>query len=176
LLLAKTRPALVGLHRTLRDGEADKRYLVLVKGKWRDAKRSVELPLTKGVVSSGETRVRVDDVGGKASRTVFYRREVLTQTSPPTSLLEAELHTGRTHQIRVHLAHLHFPVAGDDKYGDFAWNKVLATTGLKRMFLHAYKLGVDHPVTGRRLQLESSLPAELTSFLDRLARAIPSEV
>ena len=168
LLLAKTRTALVALHRSLREGETDKRYLVLVKGKWRDAKRSVELPLTKGVASSGETRVRVDDNQGKPSRTVFYRRQVWARSNPPVSLLEAELHTGRTHQIRVHLAHLGFPVAGDDKYGDFAWNKVLPSAGLRRMFLHAYRLVLAHPLTGESLELEAPLPRDLETFLTHL--------
>jgi 23S rRNA pseudouridine955/2504/2580 synthase len=85
------------------------------------------------------------------------------------SLVEVELKTGRTHQIRVHLSHLGFPLAGDDKYGDFALNKSLQKAGLKRMFLHAAKLQLPHPLTGADLELESALPAELRSFLARLA-------
>jgi 23S rRNA pseudouridine955/2504/2580 synthase len=82
------------------------------------------------------------------------------------SLLEAQLGTGRTHQIRVQLAHLSYPVAGDDKYGDFEFNRSLARRGLKRMFLHASRVAFDHPVTGTRVELMSPLPAELRHFLD----------
>jgi 23S rRNA pseudouridine955/2504/2580 synthase len=84
------------------------------------------------------------------------------------ALLEAELETGRTHQIRVHLTHLGFPLAGDDKYGDFAWNKALSRQGLKRMFLHAHRLALAHPQTGAPLVLESPLPADLAAFVARL--------
>src|SRR5262249_40053054 len=80
------------------------------------------------------------------------------------SLLEAELKTGRTHQIRVHLAHLGFPIVGDEKYGDFALNKTLARQGLKRMFLHSAKTVIAHPRTGESLVLEAPLPASLESF------------
>ncbi|HZI84740.1 MAG TPA: RluA family pseudouridine synthase [Casimicrobiaceae bacterium] len=168
LLVAKKRAALLALHASFRDGEVDKRYLVLVKGRWRDALRKVELPLTKFVTGAGERRVRVEQLGGKTARTVFRRRQVWAKAEPPMSLLEAELHTGRTHQIRVHLAHLGFPLAGDDKYGDFAWNKALAKRGLKRMFLHAWRLGVAHPVGPGRLDFESPLPEDLASFVAAL--------
>src|SRR5574342_662191 len=132
LLLARKRPALLELHRQLREGETEKHYVVLVKGRWRDAKRSVRLALEKRVTAAGEKRVRVSEAG-QAAHTVFR----LLQAWPEFSLLEAELRTGRTHQIRVHLAHLGYPIAGDDKYGDFELNKTLARQGLKRMFLHA---------------------------------------
>src|SRR6266436_298083 len=138
LLVAKKRAALLALHAALREGGVDKRYQVAVKGKWRDAKRTVDLPLTKYLTGEGERRVRVEREAGRHARTVFHRHTVWPDADPPVSLLEAELHTGRTHQIRVHLTHLGFPLAGDDKYGDFAWNKTLAKEGLKRMFLHAH--------------------------------------
>ena len=168
LLVAKKRAALLALHATLREGGADKRYLVLVRGRWRDAMRRVELPLAKFVTGQSERRVRVEPDGGRAARTVFRRRQVWSAVEPPLSLLEAELHTGRTHQIRVHLTHLGFPLAGDDKYGDFAWNRALAKQGLKRMFLHAWHLSLPHPVTGRGLELEAPLPADLAAFVARL--------
>jgi 23S rRNA pseudouridine955/2504/2580 synthase len=84
------------------------------------------------------------------------------------SLLEAELHTGRTHQIRVHLTHLGFALAGDQKYGDFAWNKTLSKQGLKRMFLHARRLAFTHPVEEREVEIEAALPLELSRYLDAL--------
>jgi 23S rRNA pseudouridine955/2504/2580 synthase len=170
LLIAKKRAALLALHATLREGRADKRYLVLVKGRWRDAKRNVELPLAKFVTRGGERHVRVED-GGRVARTVFYRKQVWPDASPPVSLLEAELATGRTHQIRVHLTHLGFPLAGDDKYGDFAWNRALARLGLKRMFLHAWRLSLPHPIEPRVLSLESPLPPDLAGFVARLDQA-----
>src|SRR5215831_12864407 len=126
LLVAKQRAALLGLHAALREGRVDKRYLVLVRGAWRDASRTVELPLTRFVTREGERRVRVEHGAGQDATTIFQRRRVWPDAEPPLSLLEAELRTGRTHQIRVHLTHLGFPLAGDDKYGDFAWNKSLA--------------------------------------------------
>ncbi len=170
LLVAKKRAALLALHATLREGEADKRYLVLVRGRWRDAKRRVELPLAK-FVTGGERQVRVEHAGGRMARTVFYRRRVWTKAASPVSLLEAELTTGRTHQIRVHLTHLGFPLAGDDKYGDFAWNRALAKQGLKRMFLHAWRLSLPHPTQKRLLTIESPLPPDLAGFVARLDEA-----
>jgi 23S rRNA pseudouridine955/2504/2580 synthase len=86
------------------------------------------------------------------------------------SLVEVELKTGRTHQIRVHLAHLGFPLCGDDKYGDFALNKTLQKQGLGRMFLHAAQLSLTHPETDRRMTLESALPDDLGAFLLRLEK------
>ncbi len=168
LLVAKKRAALLALHASFRDGGVDKRYVVLVKGRWRDAMRKVELPLAKFLTGAGERRVRIERDGGKMARTVFRRRQVWAKAQPPMSLLEAELHTGRTHQIRVHLSHLGFPLAGDDKYGDFAWNKALAKQGLKRMFLHAWRVGVPHPLDRRPLDFESPLPADLASFVAAL--------
>jgi 23S rRNA pseudouridine955/2504/2580 synthase len=175
LLVAKTRAALLALHATLREGQADKRYFVLVKGRWRDAKRRVELPLAKFVTGDGERQVRVEPSVGRMARTVFYRRRVWANASPPASLLEAELATGRTHQIRVHLTYLGFPLAGDDKYGDFAWNRELAKQGLKRMFLHAWRLSLPHPTEKRLLTVESPLPPDLAGFMARFDETQPGD-
>jgi 23S rRNA pseudouridine955/2504/2580 synthase len=171
LLIAKTRPALTTLHAALRDGEVDKRYLVLVRGRWRDEKRVVRLPLHKFATREGERRVRVDDAMGREAMTTFRRQRLFRAHEPPLALLEAELGTGRTHQIRVHVAHLGFPLAGDDKYGDFAWNKALAKEGLPRMFLHAWKLAFRHPSTGAMVRLEAPLPPDLAGYLGGLERA-----
>jgi 23S rRNA pseudouridine955/2504/2580 synthase len=170
LLIAKKRAALVGLHEQLREGAFDKRYLVLVRGRWRDEKRRVRLSLHKFATQEGERRVRVEEEGQEAE-TIFYRRRTWFDHDPPLALLEAELKTGRTHQIRVHLTHLGFPLAGDDKYGDFAWNKVLAKQGLKRMFLHSFSLGFVHPLTGATMAFESPLPDDLSRFVARLDAA-----
>jgi 23S rRNA pseudouridine955/2504/2580 synthase len=175
ILVAKKRVALVALHAALREGRIDKRYQILVKGHWRDAKREVALPLTKFLTSAGERRVRVEAVGGQAARTVFYRQRVWSRIDPAMSLLEAELLTGRTHQIRVHLTHLGFALAGDEKYGDFAWNKALAKQGLKRMFLHARKLKFTHPIEEREVEIEAHLPTDLEKFLQMLDSAAPAD-
>lgn len=163
LLLAKKRSALTALHEQLRSGRVRKFYLTLVHGKWRNASQSVKLPLNKYVLSSGERRVSVDKAG-IPSHTIFR----LVRTWRDFSLLEAQLMTGRTHQIRVHLAHLGFPIAGDDKYGDFTLNKSLARQGLKRMFLHACRVVIEHPRSGEELIFEAPLPAVLQSFIERL--------
>ena len=170
LLIGKKRSALTALHDMFREGAsgggrgADKRYLVLVKGRWMDPVRNVKAPLFKYLLESGERRVRVS-AEGKPSHTVFR----LLARWENFSLLEAELKTGRTHQIRVHLAHLGFPIAGDEKYGDFVLNRNLAREGLKRMFLHAWKMKLPHPVSGELLTLEAPLPESLDSFLTHLS-------
>ena len=167
LLVAKKRIALTGLHAQLRDGAIDKRYFVLVRGKWRDALRAVELSLATWHTGDGERRVRVDP-DGRLARTIFRRVKVWPNADPPVALLEAELETGRTHQIRVHLTHLGFPLAGDDKYGDFGWNRELARQGLKRMFLHAHRIRFAHPVDGREVVVEAPLPPDLAAFVAHL--------
>lgn len=171
LLVGKKRTALVALHDMFREGAlggngrgADKRYLLLVKGRWMDPVRNVKLPLLKYLLGSGERRVRVADEG-KASHTVFR----LLARWENFSLLEAELKSGRTHQIRVHCAHLGFPIAGDEKYGDFALNKSLHRDGLKRMFLHAWKIKFPHPLLGTEMALEAALPKALESFIHKLS-------
>ncbi len=171
MLVAKKRAALVALHEQLREGGFDKRYLVLVRGRWRDEKRRVKLALHKFATKDGERRVRVEDEGGQESETIFRRRKTWFDRDPSLALLEAELKTGRTHQIRVHLTHLGFPLAGDDKYGDFAWNKTLAKEGLKRMFLHAHSLAFIHPVSGESLAFEAPLPPDLAAFVAQLDAA-----
>ena len=163
LILAKKRAALTRLHQMFRDGVINKRYLVLVRGRWRNVLQNVRLPLEKYLTQEGERRVAVAAEGKEAHSIV--RLLVRWQNF---SLVEVELKTGRTHQIRVHLSHLGFPLAGDDKYGDFPLNKDLQRVGLKRMFLHAAKLQLPHPVTGAALALAAPLPADLSAFLARL--------
>ena len=161
LIVCKKRSALVELHRMLRDGEVRKVYLAVVKGAL--AKKTLELreSLHKHVTASGERRVSVQADGRSALTRVTRLRN-----SDAFSLLEVELMTGRTHQIRVHLAHAGHPVVGDDKYGDFALNRQLK----QRLLLHAAKLAFRHPVSGEQMKLESPLPAEIKAFL---AKALP---
>ncbi|WP_133647995.1 RluA family pseudouridine synthase [Paraburkholderia flava] len=170
LMLAKKRTALLGLHEQIRENRMDKRYYACAHGEWSSdwgRRRIVKEPLHKYLLPDGERRVRVQP-DGMPSHTVFN----LVDHWPDYVLLEAELKTGRTHQIRVHLAHLGLPIIGDAKYGDFALNKALARAsahpGLKRMFLHAYRLKLAHPATGETLQFDAPLPADCRRFVDEL--------
>ena len=172
LLLAKKRSALTNLHEQTRDGVTDKRYLTMVYGDWKNARQHVKLPLHKFTTPDGERRVCVQ-AGGMESHTVF----TLLRKFPQYALLEAELKTGRTHQIRVHLASSGFPIAGDDKYGDFALNRALlkadATRGaLKRMFLHAHQITFTHPDTGKAVTIKAPLSAECERFLLSLGKPL----
>ncbi|MDE2388155.1 MAG: RluA family pseudouridine synthase [Betaproteobacteria bacterium] len=173
LLLAKKRSALVELHRQIREGLMEKHYLTMVKGKWRNTKQHVKLALDKYVTATGERRVMVATGAHKDSKPMQSHTIFTLQKSWQNfNLLDAEIKTGRTHQIRVHLAHLGFPIIGDDKYGDFDLNKQLARSGvqnkLTRMFLHAHTVGITHPLSGIRMQLQAPLPADLQRFVDGL--------
>ncbi|HYO28520.1 MAG TPA: RluA family pseudouridine synthase [Azonexus sp.] len=162
LLVGKKRLALTALHDMFREhgAGADKRYLVLVKGRWMNMTQHVKLPLHKYLTEGGERRVSVNPEG-KTAHTVFR----LLARWPEISLLEAQLKTGRTHQIRVHLAHLGFPILGDEKYGDFALNRELKRTGLKRMALHAWRMALRHPLTGAPLECIAPLPESIAGFI-----------
>ena len=162
LLVGKKRLALTTLHDMFREhgAGADKRYLVLVKGRWMNATQHVKQPLFKYLTEGGERRVAVDPQG-KPSHTVFR----LLARWPEMSLLEAQLKTGRTHQIRVHLAHLGFPILGDEKYGDFALNKSLKRDGLKRMALHAWRMAFRHPLTAEPLECVAPMPAGIADYI-----------
>ena len=162
LLVGKKRLALTALHDMFREhgAGADKRYLVLVKGRWMNTTQHVKLPLHKYLTETGERRVSVNPEG-KASHTVFR----LLARWPEMSLLEAQLKTGRTHQIRVHLAHLGFPILGDEKYGEFALNKTLKRDGLKRMALHAWRMAFRHPLTSAPLEFIAPMPNGIGNYI-----------
>ena len=163
LIIAKKRSALTALHDMMREGRSEKRYLTLVPGRWLNPLQHIKVPLFKYLTAEGERRVRVS-AEGKPSHSVVR----LVRRWRRFSLLEVELKTGRTHQIRVHLAHLGFPLCGDDKYGDFALNRQLQGEGLKRMFLHAASLRFAHPLTAAALGLHAPLPDDLQQFIDYL--------
>ncbi|WP_255407966.1 RluA family pseudouridine synthase [Limnohabitans sp. B9-3] len=169
LLVAKKRSALKHLQDQFRDRETGKTYMALVLGLWPSNKKVIDLPLMKYTVDTGvgegERRVKVvgkDDPNGMRSITLVR----VARTIGPFTLLEVTIKTGRTHQIRVHLASQGHPIAGDDKYGEFEKNKQLQKMGLKRMFLHAWQLKFQHPQTGRLVSLQAPLPPELKSFVD----------
>jgi 23S rRNA pseudouridine955/2504/2580 synthase len=159
LVIAKKRAALTALHEAWRAGRVGKFYVALVSGRWSRDAVVVEVPLHRYLTDEGERRVRPDRAGQSARTRFRPLRQGATAT-----LLEARLDTGRTHQIRVHLAHLGTPILGDDKYGDFTLNKTLARSGLKRMFLHAARLRFAHPLTGETLDIAAPLPDDLHRF------------
>lgn len=170
LMLAKKRSALVALHEAIRSNQMDKRYVMMVHGQWLEKKKHVMLDLQKYVTQEGERRVNVvtdpkkdKHHAAQVSETMFY----LSKNLGEFSLLEAKLITGRTHQLRVQLAHLGFPILGDDKYGDFALNKMLQKQSLKRMFLHSATTTIRHPISGERLHLVAPLPVELNQFVQQ---------
>jgi 23S rRNA pseudouridine955/2504/2580 synthase len=185
LLIAKKRSALTNLQNQFRERETGKTYLALVLGRWPSNKKVLDKPLHKylldgkaDVPGSGERRVKVvakDDPNGMPSLTLVKVQASCGATAEGGfgySLLEVTLKTGRTHQIRVHLASEGLPIVGDDKYGDFDHNKALAKgvegVALKRMFLHAWRFQCKHPVTGKRLALCAELPPELALFVKQV--------
>jgi 23S rRNA pseudouridine955/2504/2580 synthase len=161
LIVAKKRSALVELHRMLREGEIEKVYVAVVKGVPPEKAFEISDALHKYVNAKGERRVSVQE-GGMAAVT----RVSVAASAAGLSVLRLRLMTGRTHQIRVHLAHAGFPVLGDDKYGDFEFNRALARQGVKRLFLHARRLVLAHPAGGGKLKLEAPLPPDMRAFVE----------
>jgi 23S rRNA pseudouridine955/2504/2580 synthase len=181
LLVAKKRSALTNLQNQFRERETGKTYLALVSGFWPANKKVLDKPLVKFLLpgksgsegQEGERRVKVvskDDPEGMKSVTLVKIAQRIQKdlngqrVKADFTLLEVTLKTGRTHQIRVHLASEGFPIACDDKYGDFEFNKALQKQGLKRMYLHAWRLQFNHPATDERLELTAALPADLQQF------------
>ncbi len=163
LLLAKNRQALLHLQQQMVEHDINKRYLTVLKDSWGQQEKRIIAPLQKNTVSSGERMVRVDPEG-KYAETLFIP---LTQFSS-AQLTEVVLFTGRTHQIRVHAAHIGHPLAGDDKYGQRDFNKAMKQVGLKRLFLHAWKLGILHPSSHEPLLIEAPVPEHLQQIINQL--------
>jgi 23S rRNA pseudouridine955/2504/2580 synthase len=163
LLLAKSRPALLNLQQQMIEHDINKRYLTLLKGGWGKEEKRIIAPLQKNTVSSGERMVRVDDEG-KYAETLFIPLEKFANAQ----LTEVVLFTGRTHQIRVHAKHIGHPLAGDDKYGHREFNKQMKKAGLKRLFLHAWKLGIAHPTTTEPMLIEAPIPEQLQTFINKM--------
>ena len=171
LLLAKKRSALTHLQDQFRERETGKTYLALILGAWPANRKVIDTPLHKYLLPDGERRVRTttaDDPDGMRSVTLVRLRQHLPARPeaglPELSLLEVTIKTGRTHQIRVHLASQGCPIAGDEKYGDFERNRQLQRCGLKRMYLHAWRLQFTHPASGERTTLMAPLPPDLAGF------------
>ncbi len=175
LMIAKKRSALTHLQDQLRDRETGKTYAALVSGAWAKGKKVVDVPLLKFVGSDGERWVRAvpdprDPQADQAKRSISLVK--IVEGFPDYSLLDVTIKTGRTHQIRVHLAHEGHAIVGDPKYGDFEANRLIARGALRfdRMFLHARLLRVVHPATGETLTLEAPLPPECEKLLAALRR------
>ena len=169
LMIAKKRSALVKLHEAIRNDHPKKIYLALGVGKLPNDSFHVKLPLFKYTGAQGEKMVRISE-DGQSAHTIFrvlnrFSDDLLHQVGlSQLTLVQATLKTGRTHQIRVHLQSQQCPIAGDERYGDYQANKRLQKLGLKRMFLHAAELHLDHPLTGEKLVLKADLPQELQQF------------
>jgi len=163
LILAKKRSILKELHELLRASNIKKKYLVLVKGKWQGGVRKVDVALIKNQLKSGE-RMVVADEAGKKSLTTFRPRQIFSMAS----LLEVDLGTGRTHQIRVHATHIGHPIAGDEKYGDKQFNSIMHKKGLKRLFLHAASLSIYLPSKEKTITVKAPLPKELNEILNTI--------
>jgi 23S rRNA pseudouridine955/2504/2580 synthase len=164
LLLSKRRSMLRWLHQIIRDNAIDKRYTALLAGHWNAEKTVVDQPLLKNTLKSGERIVTID-AEGKPSKTGFFRRRCFANAT----LVEARLYTGRTHQIRVHAAHLGLPILGDPKYGDRAANLAFRKVALKRLFLHASTLTFELPDNAGRFSIEAPLSEELQAVLTKLS-------
>lgn len=165
LLIARRRSSLRELHALMREGRVEKRYLALVAGHWSLGRKSIEVPLKTRQLQGGERMVRAQ-AGGKDAVSVFAPVEFFGKRA---TLVEVDLKTGRTHQIRVHAAYAGHPVAGDEKYGDRDFNVYVRDLGLRRMFLHAQTIGFTWPGTEREFSINVPLAPELKTLLDQLA-------
>jgi len=180
LLVAKKRSALTALQDQFRERETGKTYLALVEGAWPANRKVLDAPLAKYLLpaaagaAEGERRVRVvakdhPDAMRAVTLVRVLARFPLAGDAAGFSLLAVTIKTGRTHQIRVHLAAAGHPIAGDDKYGVFERNRALQKLGLKRMFLHAWRLQFTHPASAERVALQADLPPELHALMPAAA-------
>jgi 23S rRNA pseudouridine955/2504/2580 synthase len=164
LLLAKKRKALVDIHEQIRNGKCLKKYYAIVSGNFQNEKQNIRFPLKKIVMANGERKVFVDEEQGQECHTIVYLHKSIQLAGHVSTWLDIELKTGRTHQIRVHLSHLGFPIIGDEKYGNFNLNKQLQQTQSAvasdfqyRMYLHAYFFGLMHPITGQYMEITADV-------------------
>lgn len=163
LVIAKRRSFLRAFHEQLQQGQVKKLYLALVDGQWQDGKRTVDVPLRKNQLRGGERMVSVDPEG-KTAISIFRPVSVYQDTS----LVEIELKTGRTHQIRVHGQHIGHPLAGDEKYGDEQFNRRMRAIGLRRMLLHAHMIEFVDPYDDEVITVSSPLDENASAVLGHL--------
>jgi 23S rRNA pseudouridine955/2504/2580 synthase len=164
LAVARDRSTLVALHALIRNGGMHKTYLALVAGSWQLGTKRIDAPLATDNRQHGERHVRVAPAG-KDSVSVFKPVQFF---GPLATLMEVDIPTGRTHQIRVHASFAGHPLLGDDKYGDRARNADLKSHGLKRMFLHAQSIAFEWPGSGVPFHVSAPLPEELAAVLDAI--------
>jgi 23S rRNA pseudouridine955/2504/2580 synthase len=168
LMLAKKRSALVALHEMLRreHGKSmEKTYLALLRGVWEGKKKKINAALEVNTRHSGERFVTVSP-SGKAASSIFVPQRNFPEAA--ASLVSIKLLTGRTHQARVHALSINQPIAGDDRYGDRAFNRRMKLDGLKRLFLHASRLRFKHPLNHKEMMIEAPLPGDLATLLEKL--------
>lgn len=165
LLVARKRAALVALHAQLRERDTDKRYLAIVAGRWPLRTRTIAYPLHRHEAPDGDRRVSVRAGGQEAVTRVTGLARFDIPSLGGFSLVEAKLETGRTHQIRVHLAHAGCPILGDPKYGNFELNREAARSGFRRMYLHALSIAFRHPEGGQAMRIEAPMPEAFTALL-----------
>ncbi len=165
LLIAKRRSALRRVHQLLREGKVHKRYLALVEGVWQGAETDADFNLTASRQKRGETFVRVDPEG----RPAHSHFRVIEHYESGVTLVEVSTTTGRTHQVRVHAAHMGHAVAGDERYGNQEFNSIMKNKGLRRLFLHALSISFVWPQTEEEFFVSTSLPSELGQVLDRVS-------
>ena len=170
LLIAKKRSSLKDLHTQLREGKTKKIYTALLAGTWHGKARRIDAPLEKNQLRSGERMVRVAEDGKVAASRFIPSKNYQNIASYPegAALVEINLLTGRTHQARVHAAHIGQPIAGDGKYGDARFNDAMKAFGLKRLFLHASSITFTHPVQACKMCVESPLAEDLQQVLEKL--------
>jgi 23S rRNA pseudouridine955/2504/2580 synthase len=166
LVVAKDRGSLRSLHALLREGQVEKTYLALLKGRWSLGKKRIDAPLKTNIRQGGERMVKVDVAGKDAASTFKPSRGFGARAT----LVEVEIHTGRTHQIRVHAAFAGHPIAGDDKYGDRDFNAEMRELGLRRMFLHAHSMAFTWPDTGKKCRIVAPLPADLQAVVEAMGK------
>lgn len=163
LILAKKRLALTKLQEEIRNGNLHKKYLSIVSNNCNFSTKTIDLPLHKYLTKEGERRVKISDKEGKNAITTIK----LLKNFNNFALLEITLHTGRTHQIRVHLQHINHPIIGDEKYGDFELNKNLHKLNFTRMYLHAYKIQFKHPINNIEINIDTGIPQEFSDFINK---------
>ncbi len=166
IMLAKSRPVLQELHTKMRDGGIEKRYQALVAGRWKGGLQHITLDLKREEGPRQKIQVVDDGAEGKTSESIFRPQTLFSDCT----LMDVTILTGRMHQIRVQLAHLGYPVLGDDRYGDFKLNRVYKTLGLKRLFLHAAHLEFSLALNGQKYQLAAPLPPDLKTLLNNLKK------
>ena len=163
LILAKSRPALLEVQQAMQSAATLKQYTLMVKGHWKARDQVVRHALEKGD-DFGMGKMRVDE-GGQSAETIFSTIQLFQEH---LTLLNAQIGTGRTHQIRVHAQEEGFPIVGDKRYGDFAHNRVVAEQGLQRMFLHASNLRLKMPVSGQNYEFSAPIAVELQKWQAQL--------